>query len=151
MKQYAAWLMLFIAPRMTACPQMCKIHMTIYYKRRKKSVATVYIRTSRYTHEFVDANEYFTISFYPEEYKKVLGILGSKSGRDMDKMRGSGLTPKYLDKGITFEEAKYTLVCRKLFKQQLAIENIPEEVVYTYYKKDAPHDMYIAEVIEILT
>ena len=60
-------------------------------------------------------------------------------------MHDSGLTPKYLDKGITFEEAKYTLVCRKLFKQQLAIENIPEE------EKDAPHDMYIAEVIEILT
>ena len=59
--------------------------------------------------------------------------------------------PKYLNKGITFEEAKYTLVCRKLFKQQLAIENIPEEVVDTYYKKDAPHDMYIAEVVEILT
>ena len=116
-----------------------------------KPVATVYIRTSRYTHEFVDANEYFTISFYPEEYKKVLGVLGSKSGREMDKMHSSGLTPKYLDKGITFEEAKYTLVCRKLFKQQLAIENIPEEVVDTYYKKDAPHDMYIAEVIEIRT
>ena len=74
-----------------------------------KPVATVYIRTSRYTHEFVDANEYFTISFYPEEYKKVLGVLGSKSGREMDKMHSSGLTPKYLDKGITFEEAKYTL------------------------------------------
>jgi len=116
-----------------------------------KPVATVYIRTSRYTHEFVDANEYFTISFYPEEYKKVLGILGSKSGREMDKMHDSGLTPKYLDKCITFEEAKYTLVCRKLFKQQLAIKNIPEEVVDTYYKKDAPHDMYIAEVLEILT
>ena len=116
-----------------------------------KPVATVYIRTSRYTHEFVDANEYFTISFYPEEYKKVLGILGSRSGRDMDKMHDSGLTPRFLDQGITFKEAKYTLVCRKLFKQQLAIENIPEEVVDTYYKKDAPHDMYIAEVLEILT
>jgi hypothetical protein len=47
--------------------------------------------------------------------------------------------------------SRLRLVCRKLFKQQLAIENIPEEVVDTYYKKDAPHDMYIAEVIEILT
>ena len=61
---------------------------------------------------------------------------------------------------VLLVEAKYTLVCRKLFKQQLAIENIPEEVVDTYYpeevvdtyyKKDAPHDMYIAEVLEILT
>ena len=43
-----------------------------------KSVATVYVRTSRYTHEYMDNNEYFTISFYPEEYKKTLGVLGSK-------------------------------------------------------------------------
>ena len=47
--------------------------------------------------------------------------------------------------------SRLRLVCRKLFKQQLAIENIPEEVVDTYYKKDATHDLYIAEVIEILT
>ena len=62
-----------------------------------------------------------------------------------------GLTPRFLDQGITFKEAKYTLVCRKLFRQQLAVENIPTDVVSTYYKNDAPHDMYIAEVIEIRT
>lgn len=116
-----------------------------------KPVATVYIRTSRYTHEFVDASEYFTVSFYPEEYKKVLGVLGSKSGRDMDKIHASGLTPKFLDKGITFEEAELTIVCKKLFKQQLAVENIPADVVAVYYEKDAPHDMYIAEVVDILS
>lgn len=66
-------------------------------------------------------------------------------------MHDSGLTPRFLDKGITFEEAKYTLVCRKLFKQQLSVENIPKDVVAAYYEKDAPHDMYIAEVIEIHT
>ena len=43
-----------------------------------KPVATVYVRESRYTHEFMDNNDYFTVSFYPEEYKKVLGVLGSK-------------------------------------------------------------------------
>ena len=37
-----------------------------------KPVAFVFVRTSRYTHEFMDANEYFTVSFYPEEYRQVL-------------------------------------------------------------------------------
>ena len=58
-----------------------------------KPVATVYVRNTRYTHEFMDNNEYFTVSFYPEECKSVLGVLGSKSGRDMDKMKETGLTP----------------------------------------------------------
>ena len=55
-----------------------------------KSVATVYVRTSRYTHEFMDDNEYFTVSFYPEEYRNVLSVMGSKSGRDIDKFALSG-------------------------------------------------------------
>ena len=48
------------------------------------------------------------------------------------------------------EEAECTLVCRKLFTQRLAMENIPADVVNTYYVGDAPHDIYIGEVVEIL-
>ena len=114
-----------------------------------KPVATVYVRTSRYTHDFMDNNEYFTVSFYPEECKKVLGVLGSKSGRDMDKMKESGLTAKELPQSMTFEEAEVTLVCKKLFKQILEKENMVPEVA-KFYETDALHDMYIGEVVEIL-
>ena len=115
-----------------------------------KSVATVYIRTSRYTHEFVDASDFFTVSFYPEAYKKVLGVLGARSGRDMDKMNESGLTPVFLEEGVTFQEAEVTLVCRKLYRQTMDLAAMPEEVRKGYYEKDAVHDMYIAEVVRIL-
>ena len=40
-----------------------------------KPVATVYVRTSRYTHDFMDDNDCFTISFYPDQYKKMLGAI----------------------------------------------------------------------------
>jgi flavin reductase (DIM6/NTAB) family NADH-FMN oxidoreductase RutF len=115
-----------------------------------KSVATFYIRTSRYTHEFVENSDYFTVSFYPESFKKTLGILGSRSGRNMDKMHDSGLTPRVLDHGMTFAEAEVTLVCRKLFKAALPIENIPEDIVKSHYQDGDWHDMYIGEVVEIL-
>ena len=115
-----------------------------------KPVATVYVRTSRYTHDFMDSNEYFTVSFYPEEYRKVLGVLGSKSGRDMDKMKESGLTPIKVGDSMSFKEAKVTLVCRKLFKQQLDVENIPEDIAKAMYEGQAPHDMYIGEIVDII-
>ncbi len=115
-----------------------------------KAVATVYVRESRYTHEFMDMEDYFTVSFYPEEYKKVLSVLGAKSGREIDKMRDSGLTPKLLDSCITFNEAEYTLVCKKLFKQKLSVDNIPEDIAKQYYEKDAAHDMFIGEVVAIV-
>ena len=115
-----------------------------------KPVATVYVRTSRYTHDYMDENELFTISFYPEEYKKILGVMGSKSGRDIDKMGDSGLTPKAVSGTMTFEEAEVTLVCRKLFRQELAVANIPEDIAASLYAVDAPHDMYIGEVVDII-
>ena len=115
-----------------------------------KPVATVYVRTSRYTYDFMDTNDYFSISFYPEQYRKTLGVLGSKSGRDMDKMRASGLTPKKTGETISFEEAETTIICRKLFKQSLDVTNMPENVIKDLYTDQAPHDMYIGEVVAIL-
>lgn len=115
-----------------------------------RPVATVYVRTSRYTHDFMDANEFFTVSFYPEECKRILGVLGSKSGRDMDKMKESGLTPVQAGESMSFKEAEITLVCRNLFKQQLNVANMPEDVAKAMYEGQAPHDMYIGEIVEII-
>ena len=115
-----------------------------------KPVATVYVRTSRYTNEFMKDNDYFTVSFYPEDCKKTLGVLGSKSGRDMDKIHESGLTPKEVENGITFEEAEVTLVCRKLICQRLEPENMIPEIAKQFYENEAQHEMYIGEVVEIL-
>ena len=116
-----------------------------------KPVVTAYVRTSRYTHEFIDREDYFTVSFFPEEYKKTLGVLGSKSGRDMDKMHDSGLTAKVLENSVTFEE-ELTLVCKKLFKQTLSKDNIVESETSAraFYNTDAEHDMYIGEVVDII-
>ena len=115
-----------------------------------KPVATVYVRTSRYTHDYMDANEYFTISYFPEEYKKILGVLGAKSGRDMDKMHDSGLTPIKAGESVSFKEAEVTLVCRKLFRQKLEESNMPADIAKQMYEGQASHDMYIGEVVEIL-
>ena len=115
-----------------------------------KPVATVYVRTSRYTHDFMDANEFFTVSFYPEECRQILGVLGSKSGRDMDKMKESGLTPVQAGGSMSFKEAEVTLVCRKLFRQQLDVANMPEDVTKAMYEGQAPHDMYIGEIVDII-
>ena len=115
-----------------------------------KPVVTSYVRTSRYTHEFMDNNDYFTISFYGEEMKQILGVFGSKSGRDIDKMHYDGLTAEEVEGTVTFAEAEVTLVCKKLFMQPLAEENMSSDIVDAFYKNDAPHDMYIGEVVKII-
>ena len=114
-----------------------------------KPVATVFVRESRYTHEFMDREEYFTISFVPRSFDEQLRRLGSKSGRNIDKMHDSGLEPVELPHGIAFKEAETVLVCKKLFMQRLDMDRIPEDIREKFYNGGDPHDMYIGEVVEI--
>ena len=115
-----------------------------------KSVATVYVRTSRYTHAFMDKEPFFTVSFFPEEQRDKLLLLGTKSGRDMDKMNGSGLEALECPGGIAYREAELTLVCRKLFMERLDPAKLIPELREKLYAHDAPHDMYIGEVTELI-
>ena len=113
-----------------------------------KPSATCYIRHSRYTKEFVDNSEYFTLSFLRDGYRDALSVLGSKSGRDMDKMHGSGLTPTFVDGQPTFAEAELVLVCRKRCKSEIAPEDIlQQETLDKWYGDQDYHTMYIGEIV----
>lgn len=114
-----------------------------------KRVATVYIRPNRHTYSYFEENEYFTISFYPEDYKKALGIMGSKSGRDCDKDTEAGLSPIPMGETVTYAEARRTLLCRKLFAQDMNAENFTPEVIRKFYGSEPAHKMYIGEILEI--
>lgn len=114
-----------------------------------KSVVTVYVRKSRYTHQFLNNNEYFTLSFYSDNYKRDLGILGSKSGRDTNKVSLTNLTPKQIDNTTTFNEASTTIVCKKLFSCDMDIKRIPSDIKDNFYKDNDIHTIFIGEVVSI--
>lgn len=113
--------------------------------------AVCYVRPQRYTKEFMDREEYYTLCFFPAEYKDKLGYLGSHSGRDEDKIAKAGLTPVY-EKGCTyFAEADLVLVCRKLYRAPLIEEGfVDKSVIEDHYQAKDFHDMYIGEIVKIL-
>lgn len=119
-----------------------------------KPVAFIFIRPERYTHEFIEANERLTLSFYPEDCRKALQICGSKSGRDMDKVAETELSPIVLENAtMTFKEARLTLDCRKLFKTEMTKDNFIDEEVLTRWYNDNPggglHTIYVLEIEKI--
>ena len=115
-----------------------------------KPAVTVYVRTSRHTLGFVDKNETFTLSWFDDSYKKDLGILGKESGRDGDKVAKTSLTPKFLEDGVTFEQANKTLVCKKMYRHEMDLDAMSEDLREKWYSTDTVHVMYIAEVVDIL-
>ena len=114
-----------------------------------KPMITVFIRPTRYTYEFIKSNEYFTVSFFDEKYRDKLSLMGNKSGRDIDKVKETGFTPKFLDKGITYEEASETFVLKKWYFQFMDASQIPDDVKKVYYTPgDENHYMFIGLVVD---
>ena len=117
-----------------------------------KPVATCYIRPQRYTKEFVDREEYFTLTVFSEEYRKALTLCGTKSGRDMDKVKECGFTVKAAECGAPyFEEAELVIVCRKRYVQDFDPTAIPADVKEKQYPNQDYHTMYIGEIVEVLS
>ncbi len=116
-----------------------------------KMTATIYIRPQRYTKEFVDNSDYFTLSVLDGSFKKELGYLGRVSGRDEDKIKETGLTPVYQNGTTYFEEAKLVFVCKKLYRAPIKEEGfVDETLIDSYYPKKDYHDMYVGEIVEVL-
>lgn len=112
-----------------------------------KPIITVYIKPSRHTYGYIEKNEYFGISFFEEQYKPDLIVLGTKSGRNCNKIAGTKLTPRETNNIVTYDEAKITFVCRKIYAQDIEVNKVPEEVRQKYYEVEVPHRMYIGEIV----
>ena len=114
-----------------------------------KDAAFIFIRPQRYTFEFIEKEEIFTLAFFSEEYKDALKICGTKSGRDIDKAKECGFTPAFVDGTVTFEEAEYTLVCRKMASQFLDPAGFIDPAIENNYARKDYHKMYIGEIIKV--
>lgn len=116
-----------------------------------KPVAFVFVRPGRYTKEFVDASDHFSLSFFDEQYRDALSLCGSKSGRDIDKIAATGLTRVSLDGVSAFEEAKLALCCQKLYTCPFSPDRFLSPDIEKHYPLKDYHEMYIGEIVGAYT
>jgi flavin reductase (DIM6/NTAB) family NADH-FMN oxidoreductase RutF len=118
-----------------------------------KPIAIGFIRPQRYTIEFLEQSETFTLSFFTEKHRKALEYCGSHSGRTSDKTKDSGLTPLYTDKGsVYYAEARLIVECRKLYVDSIKPENfVIQDLVKNIYPKADFHKFFIGEIISCFT
>ena len=116
-----------------------------------KNVCFVFIRPQRYTYEFTEEADEFTLSFYPEDKRAALTLCGRKSGRDCDKVQEAGLTPRELDGTVYFDGAKLVMKVKKLYKSQLdKDEFIDTDIVSSCYPTEDYHYVYICEIEKVI-
>ena len=117
----------------------------------QRPILTVYVAPERYTNEFMDKSEYFTVSTFPESKRKALSYIGTHSGRDGDKLKEAGLTPDFTELGNpVFKEANLVVECKIIYKEPFKSELMDDKAKAFYERtKLSPHVQYIGEVINV--
>ena len=116
------------------------------------ATVTVYVAEGRYTYEFMEKYDYFTVMAFDKEDARILGYMGTHSGRDGDKAAHLGLHTLYTENGAPYyAEATIVLECKTIYKAPFLKEGMCEEVQKFYENFDAGvHHMYIGNVIKAL-
>lgn len=115
-----------------------------------KNICTIYVRPQRYTFEFLEKNEIFTLSFFDSRYREALKFCGTKSGRDYNKAGEAGLTPAVTEmKSTGFNESKLIIECRKIYFQDIVPENFLDDSIIKNYSNSDFHRIYIGEILNI--
>lgn len=115
-----------------------------------KDVATAFVRPQRYTFEFLEKNDYYTLSFFESKYKKQLSYCGRNSGRNVDKIKETGLTPIFDEQAPYFKEASTVFICKKIYGQFISPEGFIDVDLDKNYENKDYHKMYVGEIIKCL-
>lgn len=114
-----------------------------------KNVATAYIRPQRYTKQFVDSSDYFTLTFF-DGFKKELGILGTHSGMECDKIKDVGFKVEFLENQPTFKQGSVVVICKKIYQDHLKKDLfLDDEIDKNNYPNQDYHHFYIGEIISV--
>lgn len=116
-----------------------------------KNVFFCFVRPQRFTKEFIDRSDKISLSFFdPSKYRAALNYCGTHSGRGEDKIRNANLHAAVRDGAVYFDEARLTIVGRKLFAQPLNEASfLDSAIVDKFYPAKDFHTMYVCEISEI--
>lgn len=117
-----------------------------------KQVCFIFIRPQRHTFQFAGKYDRFTLSFFREDQRNILNFCGANSGRDVDKVKMTGLAPLETPSGaVAFEQARLIIECRKIYFQDLNPENFLDPGIGKNYSVGDYHRMFIGEIVSCYT
>ena len=115
-----------------------------------KNITLTFVRPQRYTFEFLENNDYYSLSFFDSQYKKELGFCGKVSGRDVDKIKETGLSLLFDNSVPYFEEANLVLICKKIYGQFVEPSCFLDEDINGNYPEKDYHKMFAGEIIKCM-
>nr|MCR4561964.1 flavin reductase [Bacilli bacterium] len=116
----------------------------------RKPCCTVYIHEMRYSKHLMDKEDVFSVCFLPEGHRKEIGYFGKASGRDVDKIKESGLEVAYED-GIPYlKDSKLVIFCKKIGQTKFDESKISLPDIKNWYQQSGVHSLYFGEIVKVI-
>lgn len=116
-----------------------------------KDVACIVIRESRYTKEFLDETDTFSLTFFEEPPKATMRYLGAVSGRKEDKIAAAKLEVGWEGDTAYIGDGSLVLICRKMSATPITKETIlDKDMLEKWYADGDYHTLYIGEITKVL-
>lgn len=115
-----------------------------------RNVAFCFIRPQRFTLQFVEKSDRFSLSFFGGGHRDALNLCGSKSGREIDKAKAAHLTPVFSDGTVYFEEASTVLICQKLYFHDFDPAHFLDPAIAKNYTAGDYHRLFIGGIEKVL-
>jgi flavin reductase (DIM6/NTAB) family NADH-FMN oxidoreductase RutF len=111
----------------------------------------VVVRPTRYTYQFMERYDTFTLCAFPEDCYDALQLLGTKSGRDGDKIAESGLIPiaSMRVAAPAFAEAELIIECRKIYWDDMVPAHFLNADIEKHYPQRDYHRIYFGQIVAI--
>lgn len=111
----------------------------------------VVVRPTRYTYEFIERYDTFTLCAFPPEFASAVQLIGTKSGRDGNKIAEAGLTPIASTRvaAPSFAEAELVFECRKIYWDDLMPAHFLDPRIETKYPRQDYHRIYFGEILAV--
>jgi flavin reductase (DIM6/NTAB) family NADH-FMN oxidoreductase RutF len=126
----------------------------MYGKLFLKPMIQIYVHPDRYSYQFLESNNYFTVSFFAVPHHPALQICGKLHGNECDKAAKAGLHPFPFENTVIFEEAETIFVCRKVYHTDIERNNFDSEELfkgyYRYPSISVYHRVYLGQIEKIL-
>jgi flavin reductase (DIM6/NTAB) family NADH-FMN oxidoreductase RutF len=116
-----------------------------------RPVVVVAVRPTRHTYKFMEGNDTFSLCSFPEQFRNDLQILGTRSGRDGDKIALTKLHPEpaRIIPAPVFREADLRLECRKIYYHDYNPEMFLDQTIHEKYPLKDYHRVYYGQILSI--
>ena len=113
--------------------------------------AQVVVRPIRHTFGFMEQYDTFTLCAFSQDYRQALRLLGTKSGRDGDKIAVAGLTPIASTRiaAPAFDEAELILECQKIYWDDMDPTHFVAPDIERHYPHKHYHRIYFGMILAI--